>query len=107
LDAPPAGWRLVNRGDAKSAMAGLLSGDGANVQGDAEWLDDLPKGDAVRLSCTMEMLDGLGPAHLQFAPQRLTLGVGCARNCPPAELTELVRDVLAEARCNGRADARV
>ena len=97
LDAPPAGWRLVNRGDAKGAMAGLLSGDGANVQGDAEWLDDLPKGDAVRLSCTMEMLDGLGPAHLQFAPQRLTLGVGCARNCPPAELAELVRDVLAEA----------
>ncbi len=97
LDAPPRGWRLVNHADAKGAMAALLSGGGADVRGHAPWLADLPQGDAVRVSCTMERYDDLGTSHLQFAPQRLTLGVGCARNCAPAELAELVRGVLAEA----------
>ena len=97
LDAPPAGWRLVNREDAKGAMAALLSGAGAQVSGDAPWLDVLPQGDGVAISATMTKQTGLGPAHLQFAPQRLTLGVGCARNCDPAELAALVADVLAEA----------
>ncbi|MCK0096165.1 precorrin-3B C(17)-methyltransferase [Yoonia sp. F2084L] len=97
LDEPPAGWRLVNRGDAKAAMAGLLAGGGAEVIGDAAWLADLPKGDGLRLSCTMDWQDDLGAAHLQFAPQRLTLGVGCARNCPAEELAALVATVLKEA----------
>ena len=97
LDEPPAGWRLVNRADAKGAMASLLSGGGADVSGDASWLADLPKGDGVRLSCTMERQSDLSAQHLQFAPQRLTLGVGCARNCDPAELADLVAGVLAEA----------
>jgi cobalt-precorrin 5A hydrolase/precorrin-3B C17-methyltransferase len=88
---------LVNRGDAKAAMAGLLAGGGAQVTGDAPWLADLPKGDGLRLSCTMARQDDLGADHLQFAPQRVALGVGCARNCPPAELADLVRDVLQEA----------
>jgi cobalt-precorrin 5A hydrolase/precorrin-3B C17-methyltransferase len=97
LDEPPQGWRLVNRADAKGAMASLLSGGGAELNGDAPWLAELPQGDAVRLSCTMDRQSDLGPDHLQFAPQRLALGVGCARNCPPDELAALVADVLAEA----------
>lgn len=97
LDEPPVGWRLVNRADAKDAMAALLSGGGADVRGDGPWLADLPKGDAVRLSCTMDPQPDLGGTHLQFAPQRLTLGVGCARNCPPDELAALVADVLTQA----------
>ncbi|KQB96180.1 precorrin-3B methylase [Loktanella sp. 1ANDIMAR09] len=97
LDEPPAGWRLVNRDDAKTAMAGLLSGGGAQVSGDAPWLSDLPKGEGLRISATMAPLDDLGAAHLQFAPARVALGVGCARNCPPAELAALVADVLEEA----------
>jgi len=97
LDEPPAGWRLVNRGDAKGAMAALLAGGGARVTGDAPWLADLPTGDAVRLSCTMHAQPDLGAAHLQFAPQRLTLGLGCARDCDPAEMAALVAEVLAEA----------
>ncbi len=97
LDEPPSGWRLVNRGDAKAAMAELLSGGGAKVMGDAPWLADLPQGDALRVSCTMDRQDDLGTDHLQFAPQRLTLGVGCARNCAPDELAQLAADVLAEA----------
>ncbi|MDA0720254.1 MAG: precorrin-3B C(17)-methyltransferase [Proteobacteria bacterium] len=97
LDEPPAGWRLVNRRDAKGAMAALLAGGGAQVVGNAPWLADLPTGDAVRLSCTMEAQPDLGAAHLQFAPQRLTLGLGCARDCDPAEMAALVAEVLAEA----------
>lgn len=97
LDAPPAGWRLVNPGDAQGAMAGLLSGGGIEVRGDAPWLADVRRGTSVTLSCGMEVVPDLGPTHLHFAPLRVTLGVGCARNCPPAELAELVADVLAEA----------
>ncbi|GFE65021.1 hypothetical protein KIN_20950 [Litoreibacter roseus] len=105
LDEPPAGWRLVNRGDAKDAMAALLSGAGAGAKtsGDAPWLADLPKGDGLRISCTAEPVADLGPTHLQFAPQLLTLGVGCARNCPPQELASLVRGVLEDANLSPEA----
>ncbi|MBB5721028.1 cobalt-precorrin 5A hydrolase/precorrin-3B C17-methyltransferase [Loktanella ponticola] len=102
LDSPPAGWRLVNPADAKDAMAGMLSSGGALVAEDAafpaEWLDAVPFAeDGTRLSCTTAVLPDLGPDHLQFAPQVLTLGVGCARNCPPEELAALVQSVLDEA----------
>ncbi|WP_108815575.1 precorrin-3B C(17)-methyltransferase [Loktanella sp. Alg231-35] len=97
LDEPPAGWRLVNRADAKGAMATLLSGQGATVTGEAPWLATLPAGDGLRISCTMDAQHDLDPTHLQFAPQRLTLGVGCARDCPPAELAALARQVFEEA----------
>ena len=98
LDVPPAGWTLVNPADAKGAMASLLSGTGATVVGDAPWLADLPKGDGLRISVGTERHGDLGEDHLQFAPQVLTLGVGCARNCDPAELMELVLSVLDEAK---------
>lgn len=98
LDEPPAGWTLVNPVDAKGAMASLLSGTGATVTGDAPWLADLPKGDGLRISCGTERHGDLGEDHLQFAPQVLTLGVGCARNCDPDELLALVLSVLDEAK---------
>jgi cobalt-precorrin 5A hydrolase/precorrin-3B C17-methyltransferase len=102
LDSPPAGWRLVNPQDAKDAMAGMLSAGGALVAEDAavpaDWLDVVPFAeDGTRLSCTTAALSDLGSDHLQFAPQVLTLGVGCARNCPPQELADLVQSVLDEA----------
>lgn len=98
LDEPPLGWTLVNPADAKGAMASLLSGAGAVVSGDAPWLADLPKGDGLRISCGTERHGDLGEDHLQFAPQVLTLGVGCARNCDPDELMALVLGVLDEAK---------
>ena len=97
LDAPPTGWALVNRSDAKGAMAALLSGDGATVVGDAPWLSTLSVGNSLQISVTMDRVLDLGETHLQFAPQRLTLGVGCARNCDPSELAALVQDVLMAA----------
>ncbi len=102
LDEPPAGWRLVNPHDAKDAMAILLSGAGATVAGpdagDADWLKGLPAGDGLRITCGAAPVADLGPDHLQFAPVRYALGVGCARDCAPAELAGLVDEVLAEAR---------
>lgn len=102
LDEPPAGWRLVNPGDAKDAMVILLSGAGARVAGpdahDAAWLHGLPQGDGLRITCAMGHQPDLGPDHIQFAPQRVTLGLGCARDCPPAEMSELVAHVMAEAK---------
>lgn len=100
LDEPPAGWRLVNPEDAKPAMAALLSGKGANVGGDeaakADWLEELPKGDALSIQCTMEPVE-TDHKTLHFAPKRAVIGVGCARNCPPKELADLVEDVMTEA----------
>ena len=107
LDEPPAGWRLVNEGDAKPAMAALLSGGGARIIGDAaaqaDWLADLPKGDAVTISCTAAPVAEAGPAHLHFAPLTTTLGVGCARNCTADELFDLVDDALASANITPQA----
>lgn len=97
LDAPPEGWRLVNPADAKGAMAALLSGGGARVVGNAPWLQDLPRGDAITLTAGMERQQDLGGEHVQFAPMQLALGVGCARNCSFEELSELVEATLAEA----------
>ncbi len=102
LDEPPVGWRLVNPRDAKDAMATLLSGAGATVAGpdaeDADWLKGLPAGDGLRITCGASPVPDLGPDHLQFAPVRYALGVGCARDCAPAELAWLVDEVLAEAQ---------
>ncbi|MBU2358924.1 MAG: precorrin-3B C(17)-methyltransferase [Alphaproteobacteria bacterium] len=101
LDAPPAGWRLVNPGHAKDAMAMLLAGGGVRIKGPdaqaADWLAGLPVGDGVTITCGAWPVAGLGADHLQFAPQRYALGVGCARNCPAADLRVLVDAALAEA----------
>jgi cobalt-precorrin 5A hydrolase/precorrin-3B C17-methyltransferase len=110
LDEPPAGWRLFNPGDAKSVMASLLAGDGAQVTGDeaarAEWLSALPKGEAITIEATM---DPVSPPEngLLFHPLRATLGVGCSRNCPPEELADLVHKMLAEAELAPQAIAAI
>ena len=100
LDEPPAGWRLANPEAAKTVMAGLLSGLGADVIGDeagkAAWLADLPRGKDMPIACTMDPI-AAPDCGLLFHPTRATLGVGCARNCPPEELSALVHRMLAEA----------
>uniref|UniRef100_UPI00249237A6 cobalamin biosynthesis protein n=1 Tax=Litoreibacter halocynthiae TaxID=1242689 RepID=UPI00249237A6 len=93
LDEPPAGYRLANPENAKDVMAKLLSGAGATLTGDAPWLVDLPEGDDVTIACTTAPAN----ADLIFHPQQATLGVGCARNCAPEELHDLVIKTLTEA----------
>jgi cobalt-precorrin 5A hydrolase/precorrin-3B C17-methyltransferase len=107
LDEPPPGWRLINPLDAKDAMAALLGGEGIRLGGDeaarAQWLDGLPRGDGVAITCTLDTVADTGPCHLHFAPLRATLGVGCARNCPPEELAGLVAGLLHDAALSGAA----
>ena len=97
LDEPPAGWVLENPGDAKGAMAALLSGAKATLSGEAEWLSPLGAapdpapgaGAPVRLSVE-------GAAPLIYWRQGLSLGLGCARNCPPEEMADLVSSALSD-----------
>ena len=96
LDEPPAGWRLANPGDAKPVMMALLNGAGARVEGTLPFdLKNDPEGQ-VSLIATEAVLEG-GPDCLVYHPQRYVLGLGCARNCDPAEMRNLVETVLAEA----------
>ncbi len=106
LDEPPPGWRLAEPERAGAAMARLLAGEGARLTGEAAgeagWLHGLPEGE-VEIACTV----GPARAALRFAPQKVTLGVGCARGCAPEELGMLVQSALREARVTPEAIAAV
>jgi len=89
LDEPPDGWVLGTPDLAQDAMARLLGGARARVDGDeavkAGWLEDVPVarpgygGDVVAVDVTtMPPV----PDVLTFHPQRFALGVGCSRDCP-------------------------
>jgi cobalt-precorrin 5A hydrolase/precorrin-3B C17-methyltransferase len=95
LDAPPLGYRLANPGDAKGAMAAMLSGAGVSISGENIFgVEDT--GGAVELCVSDAMVEG-SEARLVYHPQRYALGLGCARNADPQELWELVQDTMAEA----------
>jgi cobalt-precorrin 5A hydrolase/precorrin-3B C17-methyltransferase len=96
LDEPPAGYKLHNPQDAKSVMAGLLSGADARVLGENIFdLTDTPDG-AITLAVSEAALDG-DAATLVYHPQKFTLGLGCARGCCVDEMWELVSKSLADA----------
>ncbi|MBL4750940.1 MAG: precorrin-3B C(17)-methyltransferase [Amylibacter sp.] len=95
LDEPPLGWRLANPENAKGVMAGLLSGGAPSIKGENIWgLDSNPNG-TVTLVATQEMIKG-NDTTLVYHPQKITLGVGCARNCDPQELWELVEKTFTD-----------
>ncbi|PZX19098.1 cobalt-precorrin 5A hydrolase/precorrin-3B C17-methyltransferase [Palleronia aestuarii] len=91
LDEPPAGWVLETPEVAKDVMARLLSGAGARVEGDAPWLETLPRGEGVTIACSPAP-EATG--DLVFRPLVASLGVGCSRDCPADELAALVDEVL-------------
>jgi len=117
LDAPPAGWTLANPEDAKSAMAALLSGAKARLEGEAPWLAEsgIPFADdgTVRLVATTSssvpltrpsadaegrpLPQGERALSLVYRPRRLAVGVGCERDADAAEAIGLVERALAEA----------
>jgi len=111
LDEPPAGWRLQNPEDAKGAMAALLAGQGAGIHGEeaerADWLNDVPAGDGVHLMATQKPFVVSRDRVLVYRPLMTTLGVGCARNCPPEELEALVMDALGAADIDPMAIAAI
>ena len=97
LDEPPAGWTLANPEDAKTAMAGLLDGAALRIAGEAAWLSEseLPladDGSYTALITERETTPAAGT--LVYHPPVLALGVGCERDCEPAELEGLVRETL-------------
>jgi len=102
LDEPPEGWVLGTPDLARDAMARLLAGGAARIGGDAaaaaDWLGALPRAGAEDARDVVEIAATVAPPEdgvLTFHPQRVALGVGCSRDCPPEELEALVREVLA------------
>nr|WP_207168767.1 precorrin-3B C(17)-methyltransferase [Rhodovibrio sodomensis] len=105
LDEPPAGWTLANPARAKQVAAGLLSGERVRIDPALHWLQGLPQAAEApwHLAASVET-PGDRTAALVYHPRALAVGVGCERGCDPEELTQLVRDTLAEA---GLAEAAV
>lgn len=110
LDDPPAGYRLVNRNNAKAVMAELLAGASARLEGKADWISnsDIPIAvtGIVKLSVSDQVIspDSL---QLHFAPEVLTLGLGCARGCDPQEVIELAEKALSSGGLSAAALAGV
>ncbi|MGI9481623.1 MAG: precorrin-3B C(17)-methyltransferase, partial [Hyphomicrobiales bacterium] len=100
LDFPPEGYLLANPHDAKPAMAALLSGGAARLEGDAPWLSEcglsFAKDAEVELTVTNKVVVG-SDTKLVYHPKNLVIGVGCARACPPEEMIALVDEQLAKA----------
>ena len=106
LDEPPAGYWLANPEDAKSVMAALLGGAGAQIEGANPLALDHTAGGGVTITTTEQPVQG-GPDQLVYHPQRFTLGVGCARNCPPDHLWQLVEATLTTANLAAGAIAAI
>ncbi|WP_375265359.1 precorrin-3B C(17)-methyltransferase [Planktotalea sp.] len=105
LDEPPLGYALANPEDAKSAMAAMLGGSGLRIEG--QNIFDLEGGEAgVVLNVTDAPVQG-SKAELVYHPQNFVLGLGCARNADPDEMSEQVEQVLAEAGVAAGAIAAV
>jgi cobalt-precorrin 5A hydrolase/precorrin-3B C17-methyltransferase len=95
LDAPPAGYRLANPKNAKSAMAAMLSGAGVRITGE-NIFDIKDTGGAVELAVSEAPTQG-GEERLVYHPQRYALGLGCARNADVQEIWELICQTLDQA----------
>jgi len=93
LDEPPQGWRLANPGDAKAVMAAMLDGAGAQVAGENPLgLTHDPTG-KITIMGTEAPKEGAAD-RLVYHPQRLVLGLGCARGAAPEEMWNLIADAL-------------
>ncbi len=95
LDEPPEGYRLVNPGDAKTAMAALLNGAGVRVTGD-NIFGVKETGGAVELVVS-DAPQTPSEHRLVYHPQSYVVGVGCARNANPEALWDLVKETLQMA----------
>ncbi|CCQ72064.1 precorrin-3B C(17)-methyltransferase [Magnetospira sp. QH-2] len=99
LDEPPQGWKVGNPEAAKPVMAALLAGQPVGLlqeAGECSWLSEAPfaeTGTHMVLSTDRAAAGTL--TDLVLHPPTLALGVGCARDCPPEELAELVSETLA------------
>ena len=122
LDEPPAGWRITNPGALGAVTAALIAGHDMHVAGICPHLDALrdlsnvtfdPEaggGNAAR-GATLYAVDPDGPPAsdrwIGYQPMDVALGVGCARDFPPEELSALVHSTLASADLPPEAVAAV
>ena len=102
LDDPPAGWRLENPWDVKSASAAILAGARVRISGEAAWL--VPLIDAVGAEQAGSLgedgpivVQAEGAEALTYRRQAFALGVGCSRGCCAADLIGLVNRSLADS----------
>jgi cobalt-precorrin 5A hydrolase / precorrin-3B C17-methyltransferase len=99
LDAPPAGYILVNRENAKEVMARLLNGESAAISGDAPWLSSsrLPLSEDGDLRLVVSDKSRQADFRtLHYAPATLALGIGCERGASAEEVIALAEQVLAD-----------
>ncbi len=100
LDEPPDGWTLANPEHAASAMASLLNGAAAKIEGVMPWLSGVPLATSgthkVEIVATTQTAQG-SPRRLIFHPHRLALGIGCERGVPPAKAIAAVDVMLRDA----------
>ncbi|MCP5085217.1 MAG: precorrin-3B C(17)-methyltransferase [Rhodobacteraceae bacterium] len=106
LDEPPSGYRLANPEDAKGVMVALLGGAGVLVQGENIFNTDSDPTGGVKLEVS-EAPVKTGSETLAYHPQKYALGLGCSRNCDPAEMWDLVEDILQETKIAPHAIAAV
>ncbi|MER0237648.1 precorrin-3B C(17)-methyltransferase [Fulvimarina sp. MAC8] len=100
LDAPPPGYALESPQDAKPIMARLLSGEKAQIIGDAPWLADssIPTSSGAMISLTVSSERRSPRAdELLYRPKTLVLGMGSERGAPIEEAIALAESVLEQA----------
>ncbi len=103
LDDPPAGWSVANQEAAKPVAAALLTGAPVGLRiesGDAEWLTECGLSfadDAEPAIAVTHKVGAGGSDELVLHPPVLALGLGCERDCDPAEVIALAEATLAEA----------
>ena len=117
LDAPPAGWRVANVNAAKGVAARLLANENVPLIHDCGTIDWLTSSGAPFV--VTDDSDGKGCVRVTeknvrepgnnviLHPPVLALGLGCERNCDPAELIELVNTTLEQAGLSADAVACV
>lgn len=101
LDDPPPGWSLANPDAAKPVMAALLAGDLPTMvieAGAPSWLENLPidRDGSWMIRVSDRAIDPTAD-ELLIRPPTLAVGVGCERDCDPAELLALIDETLSEA----------
>ena len=110
LDEPPAGYILTNPQDYKAFMASLLAGSTISLNSPVEWLkaSNLPVSPdgALQITVTDQNISG-DENHLVYASKTLVIGVGCERQCQPAEVQNLIEQCLSEANLSKNAIAAI
>jgi cobalt-precorrin 5A hydrolase/precorrin-3B C17-methyltransferase len=113
LDEPPPGWRLANPDRVKPVAAALITGKPVALHDDvgcAEWLRASGIAWAASADIAVRVTDravAKDATALTFHPPVLALGIGCERDCDPAEIAALAEASLAAAGLAAGAVAAV